>query len=151
MNCTKVRQLLASFTCDGLRQRVKARVEEHLEACPDCRKEHETLLKTVSLVESLAPVEPDRDAWAGVYSAISRPAPVRGLRPAIAKAIVAVGLAGALAFAAGRYAHQPEPAPVVASSAGAMAPYIQNHMALVSTDAFSDPANAGLVESVSER
>lgn len=149
MNCDRVQKLLASFTADAVRTGLKARIQDHLETCPACRKEHEAIVQTMLLVESLPRAEPGRDLWAGVYSSIGRPAPARSLRPALARAALAVGLAGAIAFAAGRYVSPPEPT-AVAKTAGPMAPYIQQHMALAGTGILADPTNAGLVESVSE-
>ncbi len=151
MHCEKVRGLLAAFTADALRHGLKLRIEEHLETCPACQREHQALLKTMSLVESLTPVEPVRDIWGGVYSRIRRPAPTWSLRPALMKAAVGAGIAGAVAFAAGRAMNPGEPAAVMAKTAGPMAPYIQQHMALVIHDALADPASAGLIESVSDR
>lgn len=151
MRCDDVQKLLGFFTADALRAGLRARIQDHLETCPSCQREHEAFLKTMALLETLPQAEPDRDLWAGVLAAITRPAHVPGLRPVLVRAAVAVGLAGAIAFAAGRYARPPEPTVAMATSAGPMAQFIQEHVRVATHDPLTVPPDAALLEAVNDR
>ena len=61
MNCEELRDRLSAHLEADLDARERARVEEHLSECPDCRREYRELRHTVDLLRGLPPVDPPTD------------------------------------------------------------------------------------------
>jgi len=52
-NCNEIQEMLSFYLDDCLKPEEKARLEEHLKQCPECRRELEALQKTVSMISGL--------------------------------------------------------------------------------------------------
>ena len=53
--CGEIRPLLGSYVLGGLERDEVARVERHLQACPDCREAHRALAPVPALLDVMAP------------------------------------------------------------------------------------------------
>lgn len=77
MDCKEIRSLLSEYLDECLDKDYQTLVEKHLKTCPLCRRELESLRKTVSLVHSLEKVEVPRDFLIGVRKKIERESEVK--------------------------------------------------------------------------
>jgi anti-sigma factor RsiW len=90
-NCAPHRQAIALLTASALPDAERAAVENHLAACPGCRRYyHELKALTGPLKnweENFARIHPSQDArrrWAAAIHAAAQPESVRRLTPAMA-------------------------------------------------------------------
>lgn len=58
MNCEELRDRLSAHLEADLDARERARIEDHLSECPDCRREYRELRHVVDLLRGLPPVAP---------------------------------------------------------------------------------------------
>jgi predicted anti-sigma-YlaC factor YlaD len=56
MTCVEVRRLLSAYIDSEVDETTRHAVAEHLEQCDSCRREFQTLLKTVKMIRSLRQV-----------------------------------------------------------------------------------------------
>ncbi|MEI8349293.1 MAG: zf-HC2 domain-containing protein [Candidatus Omnitrophota bacterium] len=74
MKCKKIQNLIATGYLDGeLDIHTKASVDAHLSSCEQCRMFYKTLVRvTVEPFKAVVPVEPPKEVWSGIESAIRR-------------------------------------------------------------------------------
>ncbi len=72
MNCQDIRELSSDYLDRRLAPHELPAFENHLGACPDCRREIEALRTTISLIGSLDPVETSADFLAQVHRKIDK-------------------------------------------------------------------------------
>jgi len=107
MRCAKVTQQLSAFLDGELTPPQAERIREHLESCPDCRKERQALELTINSVKALPAMQAPSDlasrVMAGIEEAEAQPAEpatvlkgrfgLRLLWPAAAALIIGIGIA----------------------------------------------------------
>lgn len=79
MDCKKIQSLLSEYLDGYLGKDNQNLVEEHLKTCHLCRRELETLQKTVSFVHSLKKVEAPSDFLVGIRERIEKEAEAKSL------------------------------------------------------------------------
>ncbi len=89
--CNYVRQLLSEHVDERLNPREAALVEEHLTACSDCRKEYDSLRKTVGLLTQVKPMPVPHSFAITAVRPVPYPSFYRSFR--IATVVIAVMLA----------------------------------------------------------
>jgi hypothetical protein len=74
-NCRDIEKLLAAFRDGKLATQDRARVEAHLQACPDCAREMASLADGEKVVAGLARVRATGDFLERVHARLERPRP----------------------------------------------------------------------------
>ena len=149
MTCHRVQRQLAEYAVGGLRARARARVEEHVRECAECRMELAALVRTGTLVDALSPEDAPAGTWAAVHSDIAarKRVPVgQRLRWAWA---MAAGAAALVALVVAAFVLWPlglgEPQLVVAAEADQeMQATIEGHLSAVWAAPLSDEMAVGL-------
>jgi len=76
MNHQKIKELISSYHDGELNQEQKKSVEEHLEDCPECRKELEEMRKFEEVMSQMELKKPPGEVWkrywASVYNRLER-------------------------------------------------------------------------------
>jgi len=116
--CPKIKDLMHAALDDELDVEARARFDEHLAACPACRREYEALARAVAAFEAAPRLEPSPDFAASVMNRarLAKAREARGRR-AFARVTIAASAAAA-AVAAGAWAWLFKPA-LGAAAAGA--------------------------------
>jgi hypothetical protein len=101
IDCDRVVLELERFLDGGLKGPEAAAVRSHLESCPDCRKELESLQELGHGTRALPrSIEPDRDLWPGIAAEIDQNRIVRGrfnhARPAMTRRLWLAAAAAAI-------------------------------------------------------
>ncbi|MBN2591832.1 MAG: zf-HC2 domain-containing protein [Sedimentisphaerales bacterium] len=74
MTCHDWKDMMMGYLDNELDQEQKARFEEHLKGCPECKKELQEFKNLKSITDDVALAEPEeklwQDYWGGVYNRI---------------------------------------------------------------------------------
>lgn len=70
MDHEKMKELISSFLDGELDENGKRSVEEHLEICPQCRKEFEELKKLEEVMDKMELKEPNKEVWQVYWTSI---------------------------------------------------------------------------------
>jgi anti-sigma factor RsiW len=71
MECRSCFDALTAFMDQELSPGDRQSVEDHLNHCPSCREEYDSLLESYELTTKLSWVEPDARVWAGIRSQLA--------------------------------------------------------------------------------
>ena len=77
VTCEQVRDNLAEYAVGGLDESARSGIEAHLDACADCRRQHEEVLATGRLLDGTELLTPSRDLWPEVAAALKERSPAR--------------------------------------------------------------------------
>jgi anti-sigma factor RsiW len=70
MNCTSCLERLPELACGKLDETTASSLRDHMDACPDCRREFETLARTAEALDALPSAAPSHRLRAEVMGAI---------------------------------------------------------------------------------
>ncbi|MBD3308289.1 hypothetical protein GF339_17765 [candidate division KSB3 bacterium] len=109
MNCKWVQQHLIDYAEDGLDQRKRIAIEEHLGGCVACQKEFADLQQTLRLLHTLPLEEPPEAFWADFTANVMQK--VRAIEPphtapplfSLSKMKLTMAVAGILAMLGGMF------------------------------------------------
>lgn len=79
MDCSQVKGLLSEYLDGMLEEENTALVEEHLSACDDCRKEHDSLKALVHELGSMEPIAPSADFLDRLHERMEQPSRISRL------------------------------------------------------------------------
>jgi hypothetical protein len=78
MNCNNVRDKINDYLDGLLPEKARAKVDEHLEHCQQCREEHGRLKELLETARSLPRnIMPDRDLWPDIENVLQKAQPGR--------------------------------------------------------------------------
>ncbi|NIM07164.1 MAG: hypothetical protein GTN69_06855 [Armatimonadetes bacterium] len=166
MDCQKISVMLADYSVDNLEASAARMVEEHLRDCAECSRRLARLVEVGELVQGMESLEPPAEIWQEIraggeefFAAPSKqeaPSP-RALRWAFASAMAAVLIFFLSVFFSLRF-FGPQPPQVLTElpartvysgqpvvSQSEMVNIFNEHAAISTRDALSDPVSLGLV------
>jgi len=133
MDCNSISELLAAYLDGEVTAKEREQIQEHLPACPQCRRELEALTATrdglrQALKETAAGATPPAESWdrikqrAGIKNKVERPAP-RRRPPALITIplsifLLAILVGGLFAGMGGMALPPPEPPSLVSDGSG---------------------------------
>ena len=153
--CERARTRLAAHAVGGGSRRQRARLCQHLAACPRCRRELSALERTARLVAAL-PVEPaPAGTWGAIRAQIAaragphglsrrRRAPLHGLRWRLAVASVILLVIGASLLSLSPRPPVLPPAVPVAQADPDLGASLESHLSTVRFAPLADDAAIGL-------
>ncbi len=153
MNCEEVDKLIADYSVGNLSDSVSQSVTLHLDNCVNCASELARLESVMSMVvENIGELEPPSDLWQSVSSRIAQK-PWFGLMDRLQNAFFpprrAIAFAVGFAAIAGAVVLGPSPKVPVHNADMAMMPYVADHAAASSDDAYADRVSLGFIASMS--
>jgi anti-sigma factor RsiW len=116
MKCNRVRKDLSAYIDGEVSSRRRTAIENHLAVCPDCRQYKESLSRVAESVREVDRIEPSAEFWSATMRRIRTLVKVPGSLPAVtpkwapalvASLVVAICVAGWLAWSANRAARGP--------------------------------------------
>ncbi|MGD8239349.1 MAG: hypothetical protein PVH68_12395 [Armatimonadota bacterium] len=146
MTCKQAREHLADFTVAALEDAARCAVQAHLEACAECRRAHDELVATGDLLDTTELLQPSRDLWPEVRTALSERRPARAAwwrlqwlpRPRWAVASAAAAAAAAAIVALAIFLPPPEPIDITTATDEDAALFTQWHAGAALQGGFGD-------------
>ena len=72
MECEEIRELLTKYVDNEVGDEEKFRVEEHLSACRNCKKEYDSFVKLKEVTNSMKFADLTEEMWAGYWKGVYR-------------------------------------------------------------------------------
>jgi len=72
MKCTEIKKLLPDYSVGALSHKKRETIRQHLDSCPECRRELISLEKTAALLDAIPQEEPPAFMWRKVKREITQ-------------------------------------------------------------------------------